>query len=172
MEVEDHGGLAMSCCEMHETLGAYLDGELSAGEREAFRKHLESCSDCRRELAEQERLWAFLGSFEEAEVSIGLTRRILEGTVGPRRKAGRTRPLRWAVPVAAAAAVLVAAGVWYHFRPPDVLDAKTVAVIEKLEVLENLDILEDLDLLQAAVANPAILKDPDAVNVVLEGESS
>ena len=162
----------MSCHQMHETISAYLDGELSADEREAFGKHLESCSDCRRELADQERLWTFLGSFEEDQVSVGLTRRILESTVGPRRKRGRSHRLRWAVPVAAAASLLVAAGVWHHFNTPPVLDEKTVAVIEKLDVLENLDILEDLDLLQAAVANPAILKDPDAVNVVLEEESS
>lgn len=36
--------------ELHDQLGAFLDGELSPGEAEAFRKHLATCLECQRDL--------------------------------------------------------------------------------------------------------------------------
>jgi len=173
----------MSCEKMREDISAYLDGELGERELAAFRSHLESCADCRAELAEQEKLWALLDEGDASEVSVDLTRRILESTVGPHREREmRRRRVRWVAGVAAAASVLIAVVLWRGMNPPvptstksgeevGQLDAETVAVIKKLEVLENLEILEDLDLLQAAAENPIIIENPDTVSVVL-GEGS
>ncbi len=166
----------MPCREMTDNISAYLDGELTGSKLDAFRKHLESCPDCRAELAEQEKLWGLLGEVRVAEATGELTQRILGRTI--RRRRLRTvgavgRPLRWLVPLAAAASVLVAVTIFrMRMQPPEKLDAEAIAVIEKLDVLENLGVLEDFDLLQAAVENPALMDDSDVIGVALEENSS
>ena len=166
----------MSCREMIDNISAYLDGELAGSELDAFRKHLKSCPDCRAELAEQEKLWSLLGEAPLAEATGELTQRILSRTIRRRRLsvAGTVgRSLRWLVPLAAAASVLVAVAIFrMRMQPPDKLDAEAIAVIEKLDVLENLGVLEDFDLLQAAVENPALMDDSDVIGVALEENSS
>ena len=164
----------MSCPERLETISAYLDGELTGAELEAFREHLGVCADCRRELAEQERVWEVLGEFKTKTAGPGLTGRILGATVGePARAGAGMRVLRWAGPLAAAAGLLVAVLLtqWPE-KKNNKLDAETMAVIQKLDVLEHLDVLENMDLLQEALKEPILIEDPETVGPVLEEGSS
>jgi anti-sigma factor RsiW len=46
----------VTCQELVEFLLSYLDGELSAGERNRFERHLEECPDC----------VAYLATYQEA----------------------------------------------------------------------------------------------------------
>jgi anti-sigma factor RsiW len=159
----------MSCGEKFETISAYLDGELKGAELEAFRGHLSGCAECRRELAEQERIWGLLGELETAEPMPGLTGRILDRTAGRRSGTGPlVRSLRWITPLAAAATLLVAALIWNGVGTTSKLDPDTIAVIEKLDVLEHLDVLESMDLLQAAEKEPILIEDPDTAATVME----
>ena len=70
----------MGCQDRLEELSAYLDGELTGAELEAFREHLRGCAACQKELAEQEAVWDLLGEFKVGETPVGLTERILDRT--------------------------------------------------------------------------------------------
>src|SRR5512147_1755259 len=97
VETTEAGGMKMSCQEKFESLSAYLDGELKGAELEAFRKHLAGCADCRRELAEQETLWALLGEVRADAPSPDLTGRIMRQVAPESRKVGSfARTLGWA----------------------------------------------------------------------------
>jgi len=69
---------------VRERLSAYLDGELSAGERREVAAHLEVCEECRRELDVLTRLDAVLGRLETAAPP-QLAQRVLE-RLQPRRR--------------------------------------------------------------------------------------
>jgi anti-sigma factor RsiW len=45
-----------SCADIQESLGAWLDGELSPADTDVVRAHLISCSDCNQELRQLEKL--------------------------------------------------------------------------------------------------------------------
>jgi tetratricopeptide (TPR) repeat protein len=82
-------------CADAETIAAFVDGRLPAGERAALEAHAADCADCRESIA---------------EVTLALVRR---------REA---RPSRAASPwvlstLATAAAIVFAAGAWYATRP-------------------------------------------------------
>ncbi len=165
----------MSCPEHLERIGAYLDGALSGAELEAFRKHIGECTSCREELALQERMWGVLGEFKTVSGGEALRQRILEATVRARTTGSRRRSrLWWTAPLAAAAVVLIAVMLWHGEKTsgPKVLDAETIAVIEKLDVLEHLEVLENLDLLQEAVKEPILIEDPETAGTVFAEGSS
>jgi anti-sigma factor RsiW len=173
MVMEEGGGREMSCGEKFETIGAYLDGELAGAELEAFREHLTACADCRRELAEQEKLWALLTLPVMGESTSELTERILSNTTRSRRGVlTPMRLLRWGAPMAAAAALLVAVLTMHPSFQHKSMDAETMAVIEKLDVLEHLDVLENMDLLQESERQPILIEDPETAVRVLEEDGS
>ena len=162
----------MSCAEKFETISGYLDGELKGAELEAFRGHLSGCAECRRELAEQERMWGLLGEMKTAEPTSDLAGRILARTVGRHSGTGSmVRSLRWIAPLAAAAMLLVAVLMWNGLGTTSKVDSDTMAVIEKLDVLEHLDVLENMDLLQEAEKEPILIEDPDTAATVMEAGS-
>ena len=72
-------------CERAETLlGAYLDGEMTAVEREALTQHLEACPSCSAALADFARLGQALRAEGRAAMPVGLTdkvRRALDSAV-------------------------------------------------------------------------------------------
>ena len=55
----------MKCSQVQRRLAAFQDGELNPQERERFSDHLESCSACREQYAEMEKVWQALGDFKE-----------------------------------------------------------------------------------------------------------
>lgn len=104
---------------MHEQwvdqLSDYLDGELSAADRDAVRQHLEGCGDCAAVLDDLRRVVARAGALParppRSDLWRGVAARLEPGRTGATRPAGR-RPRRFAFSLpqlAAAAVVLVAA---------------------------------------------------------------
>lgn len=83
--------------------------------------HLRACADCRGRLAREERLLAAithsLGAAMNVEPSDAFTRRVRSRVAEERCRVATAGP-RWQVPVAAAAAVTLAAAVWVVSRRP------------------------------------------------------
>lgn len=121
------------CADVRTALGVYVVGAIDPAERGRVDAHLEGCPACRDELAGLAGLPALLGRVEEAQLEQvagsggaqapdpefldGLLARAAErrrGWLGPlgRRAGGRGRIARW-VPLAAAACVLLVAGVLF-----------------------------------------------------------
>jgi anti-sigma factor RsiW len=59
----------MRNCENREALGAWLDGELNHADAEAIRLHVESCSECKEDRRQLEKLHASLKSILESKAS-------------------------------------------------------------------------------------------------------
>jgi anti-sigma factor RsiW len=55
----------MKCSQVQRRLSAFQDGELKPHEQEGVSEHLESCSACREQYAEMEKVWRALGDFKE-----------------------------------------------------------------------------------------------------------
>ena len=55
----------MKCGQVQKRLSAFQDGELNPQEQERVSDHLESCSACREQYAEMEKVWQALGDFKE-----------------------------------------------------------------------------------------------------------
>ena len=55
----------MKCSQVQKRLSAFQDGELNPQEGERVSDHLESCSACREQYAEMEKVWQALGDFKE-----------------------------------------------------------------------------------------------------------
>ncbi|MBI2360436.1 MAG: zf-HC2 domain-containing protein [Deltaproteobacteria bacterium] len=66
----------MSCEEIRELLSEYLDNRLSAPQANFLDKHLESCSECRRETEALRKTVSLLGSLDEIEPSADFLRGI------------------------------------------------------------------------------------------------
>jgi len=113
------------CGRTRKLLGAYHDGELTAGQQDAVQQHVEQCAGCREALRQIERLGR-VGSADRSMPDVSdpewerrwmqIRQRLGGGTVAepiaPRRAWLWRRPA-WAS--AAAAAVLIAAGVLFAF---------------------------------------------------------
>jgi anti-sigma factor RsiW len=115
-----------------ETIGAYLDGELSPAEAAEVLAWLEAHPDALREVEEHRRVWSMLSAYEDEPVPAGFAERVLEraGT-RPRLRLVRGGGVR---AVAIAAGVVVALGVgaiaarrFLRERAPQASDAHAVA---------------------------------------------
>jgi len=128
----------MRCEEARLLAMAVVDGNAKPFERRMLEEHLAHCSDCRRFLRDEKRLWDVLGCFEGIGESEGLCEAVMV-------KVRRGRSLFWRVvgAVAAVAAVLLVLVFAGPFGGgPSVDEVKEVA--EKAELLENLEVLEQL----------------------------
>ncbi|MET3173950.1 UNVERIFIED_ORG: hypothetical protein ABIB52_001795 [Arthrobacter sp. UYCu721] len=111
----------MNAPELHHLLGAYVLGGLDPADSQRFEGHLESCADCRTELAELESLPALLDALPvpdavaltgsarpglAPEPASSVPRAVLEELATRRRKLRR----RWAALVGAVAAACLALG--------------------------------------------------------------
>jgi hypothetical protein len=118
--------MAMSCKE-------YREGHPAVGE--AARTHLAGCADCRAFASS----WDLLGAYPAIEPSAGFYRSI-------KRKLAPAI-LRFAAPLAAAAAALLVAILLTH--SPDASKASGPLVTdEERELVENLDLIQNYDLLR------------------------
>ncbi len=112
----------MNDCEQAYRLGAYVDGELSAGERATVDAHVCDCPSCQAEVRRLRRLADMLHHLESPQVSAGAMDR-LHDSVDAMLTAGVRRLATWS---AAAAAVVLAAcsfslmrsGAGSHQAPP------------------------------------------------------
>jgi hypothetical protein len=96
----------MKCAEARELLSALIDGALSAGEEARVRDHLEGCGTCRERLAGLTEVVELVREIPEPRVGDGFEAAVLDRLSRPRR----VRPLRWLAPLAAAACLLLFAG--------------------------------------------------------------
>lgn len=103
----------MDCREVQRFIHAYLDGEFDEDDRVAFAAHLRTCPDCNR-MAQFERAFrekvrqSFVGARGRAPA--GLADRVRRALDEEERPAGwAARGLRWAIPVAAALALMIGA---------------------------------------------------------------
>jgi anti-sigma factor RsiW len=104
-------------CNRCEKAGAYLDGALSSAERDAFKVHLESCTECSAEVSRLQRLSKFISSADAPQAG-DLVRKFRQG------RSSQKRLVRIAaILTAAAAVVVVAAGVSFVLNPADVTPA-------------------------------------------------
>lgn len=108
----------MDCREYSERVNEYLEGGLGAGERLALEEHLSRCPTCGRELALLRRTLAAVSDLPRQRAPKGFAGKVME-RVGPgRARLGLPRrKLVVLVSVAAAAAVLIAAGVAVWWEP-------------------------------------------------------
>jgi hypothetical protein len=96
-------------------LSAYLDGAVTPAEKSLIEKHLEECHDCRNSLHELEQTVLHVRSLGEVEPPPWLAVKVMARV---REEAGREKgvlrrllqlPLRWRIPVEAAALVFLSA---------------------------------------------------------------
>ncbi|MGE5579554.1 MAG: DUF4349 domain-containing protein [Bacillota bacterium] len=118
----------MSCQVYEEMLSAYIDGELSAQDKEALEAHLAACGSCRSALSELRAVKAALASVPEEEVPPGLHEMIMCSAIIEKRgffarlseRLSKWTARQW-IPAVAAAMVLVmflsaGGGVWFANR--------------------------------------------------------
>lgn len=100
-----------------DLLAEYVDGTLPQAERGAVDEHLAVCERCRGEVGIAAQATVSLRSLQDEPVPVAVTGPIVARVEGEqrRRQDARTRVLRWAVGLAAAAAVF---GVFLVARPP------------------------------------------------------
>ena len=89
-----------------ELLAPYVDGSLDASERAVVDAHLAACARCREEVELARRAVAALAALEDEPVPLGLTAPVLARAA--RRPEPWWRSQRWAVGLAAAAALVLA----------------------------------------------------------------
>lgn len=123
----------MTPCAWTDRLSAYLDGDLPQGEQAALAAHLPSCASCREVLHDLRLVVAQARSLPDLPPTRDLWPAVSERTTGvvPLR-AGRGRPGPGWLPLAAAAALLLAMGsgiTWLALapRPAGVAAAPTPA---------------------------------------------
>ena len=101
----------MDCRFFKDKMGPYLEGELPAGDLSAFRRHLETCAQCRKELEDLEKTRSYLGALEEVEPPAWFEQKVMAGVREAHEKKSVWRrlfyPLHVKVPVQALATIIV-----------------------------------------------------------------
>ncbi len=96
-----------TCNNYRELLSAYLDGDLSPGERTELLQHLSGCADCRKLLEEYRNAGSRIRGLPPVIVPDSLTAAVYMHTVDAPPRRLRTITSRMAYPTAAVAAVLL-----------------------------------------------------------------
>lgn len=121
----------MNCRQAEHDLFAGRDGSLAETRRAALAEHLATCAACRQL---QENLAAAVESWRageravavpDAEVEWREVRRRLRRAAAPVRRP----PLLWAVPLGAAAAVVLGLGLHHEFGAPGTTAARVAAAV-------------------------------------------
>lgn len=119
----------MNCDGVRGLLSAYVDGELSAGELLRVEQHLRRCHWCADEVDALRQTIALVATLEEVEVPAAFHAQLHSRLValGPPVQAARTATAhrarrqdfrRWAVPAAAAAALVIGMAGLNRMNPP------------------------------------------------------
>jgi anti-sigma factor RsiW len=156
-----------ACADRVETILLDVYGELPAGDRRGWERHLETCTACREE---RQRLVQILEAAREAMPAPAIVpdeTRALQESVTRGRMGDRSRrwwqgfflgiPLKPLPALATACLFLVAAGWfaldWVQTRSllRTVPEAQEPIMVSDLEILENLDLLEEMDDLEKVV---------------------
>ena len=73
---------AMTCQDVVELVTAYLEGTLSAEDRELFEQHLELCDGCERYLRQMKRTIELIGEVQEDSLSPRTRQQLLDAFTG------------------------------------------------------------------------------------------
>ncbi|HLI85857.1 MAG TPA: hypothetical protein VKV17_18230 [Bryobacteraceae bacterium] len=149
-----------------ELLLDYGSGRAGGPLAGAFQEHLETCAACRKAAAGQRQVHAALDLFDAPEVSQTFDRQLYRRIEEPVKWSERlhvafSRSLRglflWkGVPVAAAAGMVLVAGIWLqHSQSPRPAGSAVLEVAQPEEVLHTLDDMEMLDTFDQAAPAPA-----------------
>ena len=137
-----------------ELLLDYAAGRLNAGERQQMAQHIEGCPACSKFAGAQQEVWKALDDWEPAEVSLDFDRRLYarieQRTPWWKRLMQPLNPVfRHSVPVAAAAGVVIVAGL-LMFRPADMprTPQPKAAQIESLQPEQVENALADMEMLR------------------------
>jgi anti-sigma factor RsiW len=129
----------------------YAAGKLNADARAQMDRHLAICRACSEFAGAQQNVWQALEDWEPAEVSMDFDRRLyarIEQDVSWWKRL--MRPLnpvfRHSIPVAAAAGVLIMAGLLLY-RPAAIAPAPKSAQVESLQPDQLQSALEDMEML-------------------------
>jgi anti-sigma factor RsiW len=119
--------VTLSCAEADTVVAAYVDGELSGADREAYETHLRSCAACTEASRFQARFKAAVrGHLPRPALPVGLRARIetaLAAAPSPRRRwPWRAHPRAFTVGAAAAAALLLFVTNMQRTSPSPVLE--------------------------------------------------
>jgi len=156
-----------ACADRVETILLDVYGELPAGDRQTWERHLETCIACRRE---RQRLVQILEAAREAMPAPAVvpdeTRALQESVT--RGRMGERSTLWWQgfflgiplrpLPVLATACLFVVAVGWFALQSVQtrslirtVPETQEQIMVSDLEILENLDLLEEMDDLEKVV---------------------
>ncbi len=151
----------MKCTFFEKHISDYLNGALSAEEREAFEHHLSTCTSCVKEKRDLDQLVNTLREQDVPDPSQSywdsFNRRVFS-EVDEQLQGKRWLfyfPLsRWAAATAAAAIVVIAVSLFYLFlisKPPSLgdLENQIVEKIQEVTPAEAEGIAEELDLLRS-----------------------
>jgi hypothetical protein len=152
-----------------ENRAAFVAGGLDKQERRTFADHLPRCEECSQEVASIERdlAWLPLG-VDPIPPRPGFKRQVIESVLHPRRGW-----YRWAYPLAAAASLVLAVGIWASARAErEALIAQVerselaLATFQQAEVIHQASITSD-----GAAAGLVIFDSPETgrCNVVVHG---
>jgi len=132
----------------------YASGKLKAEARAQMEEHMAACPACREFAGGQQAVWSVLESWEPPAVSMDFDRRLyarIEQQVSWWTRL--TRPLnplvRHAVPIGAAAGVIIVAGLlMYHPAARPVIPAPQSAQVENLQPEQVEHALDDIEMLR------------------------
>ncbi|NNG15211.1 MAG: hypothetical protein HKM89_01940 [Gemmatimonadales bacterium] len=152
-----------------ENRAAFVAGGLDRQERRTFADHLSRCDECSREVAsiEKELAWLPLG-VEPIPPRPGFKRQVIESVLHPRRRWDR-----WVYPLAAAASLVLAVGIWASARSEraDLMaqveqSERALATFQRAEVIHQASIVSE-----GTTAGLVIFDSPETgrCNVVVHG---
>jgi anti-sigma factor RsiW len=151
----------MSCAnksrDFEPELTAYVDGELSAADKDALESHLPACASCQRTLSLLQRTTQSLAALPDFAPSVALRRQVLSrldeapgGLAGLWQRLSRPRVMMPSFGLVAAALV---AGIFLVSSEPPLPQEFELEIAANMEVVEDYELLglselEDLEVVQ------------------------
>lgn len=134
-----------------ELIIEYSAGKLDSNTASEFKRHLESCADCRALAAHQQAVWSALDELQPVAVSPDFDAKLYERITEEEQEAWWKRALhvewsfRPALPIAVASAALFAA---FLLKNPFHLPAPQSESQSKPQIEQVLHALDDMDMLK------------------------
>lgn len=147
----------MDCKSCRENIPGYFRGLLSQAEQESWEHHLTSCPDCRREVAEEQKLTQFLDAWEIPAPRLGFETRLAKRLEEAKRPGGNWLErllggvhVRPAITGAMAAMFIaaVATTFWLINRNPLPAKPAELMMVQDMDMLKDLEVIQYLDLFE------------------------
>jgi hypothetical protein len=161
----------MNCEWVRDNISAYIDGELSAGQKEMIDMHLSECRECKAEFNRLSTAWDSLDLWEDEQPPVYLKGAILNAV----KREKSSRRLRIFLPVAAVFVIAFSIFLFYgeinHYEKKTVISENTESQqpiqiestrLDEEEIIKNLQIIENQDFFDSV----GMLKEIDYLPVV------